>query len=326
MDFDLNLSTASAEHKAVPVEDGKLYDVIIVGGGPAALTAAVYCMRKGVSTALVTEDIGGQVAVTSSIENYMGYKLIEGYQLVEKFREQVKQFEIGLNEGVRVKGITDNNVKEVMLEDGKSLKAKSLIIATGKNPIKLNVPGEEELVGRGVAYCSICDAPLYNGKRVAVVGGGNSAIESAIDLARVAEHVTVIQILNSLTADEILQKKLNQFSNVDIFYEHEVKKINGTEKVESLVVNNKKDNEESILELHGIFIEIGLKPNSEFAGEILELNKYNEIAVDCSCRTSQPGIFAAGDVTSVQHKQIIIAAGEGAKAALSACDYILKEV
>lgn len=326
MDINFNLSDLSGEYKNVPLEKDRVYDILIVGGGPAALTAAVYCMRKGVSTGLITMNVGGQVAETSVVENYLGYMHIEGIELVEKFREHAKQFEIGFSEGVRAKDVIDGKVKKVTLEDGITYQAKALIITTGKSPRRLNVPGEKELTGKGVAYCSICDAPLFAGKRVAVAGGGNSGLESAIDLARVAEHVTIIQFLDKLTADDILIKSLEQFTNVDILLEHEVNAINGKDAVESVDVVNKKNNEEKRLNLQGIFIEIGLIPNSVPVKDLLDLNEFGEISIDCSCSTSIKGIFAAGDVTSVPYKQIIIAAGEGAKAALSACEYILREV
>ncbi len=325
--MDFNLSTVSflSEKNFTPIDTDKVYDVVIIGGGPAGLTAAVYCMRKGVDTAVIVNHIGGQVAETSSIENYMGYRYVNGVELVEKFREQVQQFSIGYDEGNAVETIEDDGIKKVMLNDGKIVKGKALIIASGKSWRKLGVPGEQRLTGKGVAYCTICDAPLFAGKKVVVVGGGNSGIEAAIDLASVAREVVVVQILDKLTADKILQDKLSGFSNVSFVFSSSVKEITGEENVKSVVIENTSTRDKSEIITDGVFVEIGLDPNSGFAKGIVEMNKYGEIVVDCACRTSREGIFAAGDVTTVPFKQIIIAGGEGAKAALSACEYLMNK-
>ena len=327
MDLNFNLQPSSeqeTDYKTVNLDPQKVYDVLIIGGGPAGLTAAVYCMRKGVSTALITENIGGQVTSTTEIENYMGYMYIEGEELVDKFEDQVKQFEIAYQEGAKVTAINDDKINEVTLEDGTTYKAKSIIVAAGKSSRKINCPGEERLTGKGVAYCAICDAPLYTDKDVVIVGGGNSAIEAAIDLAKIAEEVTIVQLLDHLTADEILIERLKEYDNVDILYEHEVTAIEGDNKVENIVVQDTEQQQQQEITADGIFIEIGWIPNTNFVEDVLQLNDYNEIMVDCKCRTNKEGIFAAGDITNVPFKQIIIASGEGAKAALSACDYVLK--
>ncbi len=324
MDFNLSLGSLASENKAIPLDHRRLYDVLILGGGPAALTAAVYCMRKGVVTALVTMDFGGQVAETSAVENYMGYKYIEGIQLAERFREQVNQFEISIAPGRRVSGIAPGNNWMVTLDDGSTCSGRSIIITTGKSWRKLNVPGEKELTGRGVAYCATCDAPLFAGRRVAVVGGGNSGVESAIDLAKIAESVTLVQVLPALTADRVLVDALAAYKNVTTLLEHEVAEIRGTASVSSVMVRARTGGAARELDVQGIFIEIGLVPNTDFVRGLLDLNEAGEIVVDSSCRTSAKGIFAAGDVTSVPFKQIIIAAGEGAKAALAACEYLMK--
>ena len=325
MEFKLNIGAPDTEDRVLRMDAGVLYDVIIVGGGPAALTAAVYCMRKGVSTGLITMDFGGQLADTSTVENYMGYSYITGGDLANKFKEQVRQFEIAIADGKKAVAIEDGAQKVVRLDDGSAFRARSLIITTGKSSRKLGVPGEIELTGRGVAYCAICDAPLFAGKRVVVVGGGNSGIESAIDLAKIAEHVTVVQFLPELTADRVLVDAFEAFTNTTTLYEHEVIEIIGTQTVESVKIRNRVTGDVSTHEIQGIFIEIGLDPNTASVKGLLKLNEFGEIEVDCACRTNRPGIFAAGDVTSVPFKQIIIAAGEGAKAALSACEYILRE-
>lgn len=325
MDFNLNTGAFSSSHRTVPLDPSVLYDVLIIGGGPAAMTAAVYCMRKGVKTGFITKDIGGQVGETSGIENYLGFKYIEGNELVNKFSEQVKQFEIALKEGAVATKIINGDDKRVELDNGEKYYAKAIIIATGNRWKKLNVPGEDRLIGKGVAYCTICDAPFFSGKKVVVVGGGNSGVEGAIDVAKVAKDVTVVQFLENLTADKILIDKLHEYANVKVLYNHEVKEILGEGRVSGVAVLDRKTKQERQLEAEGIFIQIGLSPNSDVVRGVVEINERGEISVDCACRTSAEGIFAAGDVTSVPYKQIIIAAGEGAKAALSACDYVLRK-
>jgi len=324
MEITFNLpGLETIEQRTVPLDSSVIYDVIIIGGGPAALTAAVYCMRKGVKTGLVTLDVGGQVAETSVVENYMGYNHIEGISLVQRFKEQVEQFEIGFLQGYKAIQLQDGTIKKVTCEDGNTYMAKAVIITTGKRWRRLNVPGESELTGKGVAYCAICDAPLFKDKDVIVVGGGNSAVEAAIDLAKLATSVTVVQLLPHLTADKVLQDELSKFNNVLILFEHEVRTIHGTQSVDAVTLYDTKSKKETTSKVQGIFIEIGLVPNTELVKDVVALNHNGEIIIDCNCRTSRPGIFAAGDVTSVPFKQIIIAAGEGAKAALSACEYVL---
>lgn len=325
--IEINLDTQlfSNKNKKIALNPAMVYDVLILGGGPAALTAAVYCMRKGVLTGLITKNVGGQMLDTESVQNYMGFKYIEGKALTDKFDEHMKQFEIGFKEGFSITALTlDNDQKVIHLEDGTTYKSKSVIIATGKSYLKINVPGEKEFLGKGVAYCTVCDAPLFKGKKVAVIGGGNSGIEAAIDLAKIAEKVTVIETSNKLKADKILIGQLNTFNNVEILLERKVTEIKGNKKVESVEIVSNGTNEKHTIDVQGIFIQIGLTPNSSFVQDILTLNKQKEIMIDCNSQTGVPGIFAAGDVTSVSYKQIIIAAGEGAKAALSACDYVLK--
>jgi alkyl hydroperoxide reductase subunit F len=324
MDFNLSSGTFTAEKNFKPLDPEKIYDVLILGGGPAGLTAAVYCIRKGVSTGLIVKEMGGQVAVTSGVENYLGYRYINGVELVEKFGDQVFQFGIDYDEGGMVKAVESGVVKKIIMEDGRSFSTKTIIIATGKSWRKLNVPGEDKFIGHGVAYCSTCDAPFFAGKKVIVVGGGNSGAEAAIDLAKVAEDVVMVQFLDRLTADKILIEKLGGFKNVRIIYEREVASINGRDSMESATVKNRKTGALEEIPVDGIFVEIGLIPNSAIAKGLLRLNSDGEIMVDCSCRTSVAGIFAAGDVTDVPFKQIIVAGGEGAKAALSACNYVLQ--
>ncbi len=324
MDFNLSVSAFTQEKNFKPLSQDTVYDVMIIGGGPAGLTAAVYCMRKGAVTGLIVKELGGQVAETSGIENYPGYKFINGVELADKFREQVLQFSIGFDEGAAVKSITDGQIKQILLDDGREFSARAIIITTGKSSKKLNVPGEFEFAGKGVAYCATCDAPFFTGKKVAVIGGGNSGIEAAIDLARLAKKVSIVQFLPDLTGDAVLIDRLRNFGNVDYYFEHEVVSIKGDEKVRSIEIRGLKSGDSASLAVDGVFVEIGLIPNSGFAKGLLDMNQSGEIIIDHSCRTNVTGIFAAGDITTVPYKQIIIAAGEGAKAALSACDYILK--
>lgn len=323
MEINLSTSLFSAERNFLDLDESTIYDVLIIGGGPAGLTAAVYCMRKGLATALVAESVGGQVAETSGIENYLGYRYIDGSELVDKFREQVLQFGIAFAAKTEVTTLEDGEYKLVTLKDGRKIRCRTLIVASGKQSKKLQVPGENELIGHGVAYCAICDAPFYAGRKVVVAGGGNSGLGAAIDLAKVATHVTIIQRRDRFTGDQILIDKLAGFSNVDYRLEHHITSINGSKKVESVTLMNRKTEKTEELATDGVFVEIGLLPKSQFTKGILRQNEFGEIIVDCFCRTSSPGIFAAGDVTSVPYKQIIIACGEGAKAALSAADYLL---
>ena len=324
MDFNLSTISFVSEKNFTPIDTGRIYDVVIIGGGPAGMTAAVYCMRKGVDTAIIIKSIGGQVAETSSVENYLGYKYINGVELVDKFKEQVFQFSVGYEEGQGVSAIKDGEIKKITLEDGRVIQSRALIIASGKSWKKLGVPGEQRLTGRGVAYCTICDAPLFAGKKVIVVGGGNSGVEAAIDLASVASEVVIVQLLDELTADKILLDKLGTFSNVSMILSSRVTEITGEDKVNEVTVQHVETGTVTIVKTDGIFIEIGLDPNSSFVRGVVEMNSSSEIEIDSRCATNREGIFAAGDVTSVPFKQIIIAGGEGAKAALSACEYILK--
>lgn len=295
-----------------------MYELIIIGAGPAGMTAAVYSARKRINTLLLSKDLGGQVLWTTGIENYMGYQYIEGVELMQKFEEQVKQFPIEqkMGQGITALSRLDGGF-EVRTDKDESYQAKAVIIATGKRPRPLNVPGEERLRARGVTYCAICDGPLFAGERVVVIGGGNSALEAADDMTKIAEHVYLVS-LTPLTGDQILVDKIKGASNLTILLEHEVMEIEGSSRVEGITIKDLKSGDEKKLDVGGIFVEIGLIPNSEFARDITKLNKSGEIEVNCSCETGIPGLFAAGDVTDVPEKQIVVAAGEGAKAALQA--------
>ncbi len=299
--------------------------MLILGAGPAGLTAAVYAMRKGIDTAFLTDNIGGQVLETASIENYMGYRFIEGTELIDKFFEQIKRFPIAFKQGVKITSITkQERVFNVVCDDGATYRAKTLIISTGKSPRRLAIPGEKEFTGRGVAYCAICDAPLYAGLDVVVVGGGNSAVESAIDLCKIAKKVHIVQFMPAFTADKVLIDKLNDFNNFDVHYNCRLTEVKGETLVRQVALK-KNDTEETFsLDVDGVFIAIGMIPNTKFNGEFVKLNNYGEISVNCNCETNVSGVFAAGDVTSIAVKQIIVAAGEGAKAALAAYQYLME--
>ncbi|MDD2534611.1 MAG: FAD-dependent oxidoreductase [Eubacteriales bacterium] len=323
MDFNLSSSLFVGEQKFNTFEPQKTYDVIIIGGGPAGMTAAVYCLRKGMTTGLITRQVGGQMAETAGIENYLGYRYINGLELADKFHDQVLQFGIDFENDANVTDIKDGLIKEVHLDNGRIFKARTLIITSGKLSRKLNVPGEKELTGKGVAYCAICDAPFYKNKKVVVAGGGNAGVGAALDLARIATHVTIVQRRDRLIADQVLSDKLKHYENVELLLGHVVKEVVGEHHVAAVRVENRETGELLEIPADGIFVEVGSIPNSELAHGLLELNDKNEIIVDEFCKTSKPGIFAAGDVTDVPYKQIIIACGEGSKAALSATDYIL---
>lgn len=286
------------------------------------MTAAVYAARKRINTLLLSKDFGGQVITTAGIENYMGYQYIEGFELTQKFEEQVKQFPIEQKIGQEAVALSRLDTGfEVRIDKDEGYQAKAVIIATGKRPRPLNVPGEDRLRARGVTYCAVCDGPLFAGMKVAVIGGGNSALEAMGDMVKIAEYVYLVS-LTPLTGDQILINKAKDASNLTIFLEHKVIEIEGPDQVEGITIRDLKTSEEKKLEVAGVFIEIGLIPNSEFTRGVTRLNKIGEIEVNCACETEIPGLFAAGDVTNIPEKQIVVAAGEGAKAALQAHRYL----
>ena len=286
------------------------------------MAAAVYAARKLINTILVTGDIGGQVNWTNGVENYLGYQFIEGDELISKFQQQVNQFPIKQKIGLKVTQVKKiNGGFEVIPESGESILGKAVILASGKRPRKLNVEGETELVGRAVTYCSICDGPDFTSKKVAVIGGGNSAIEAALDMVITAEHVDMVSV-TPLTGDPIMIEKLLAAKNITIYSEQQTDKILGKNEVEGVVIKDLKTGALKQLDVSGVFIEIGLVPNSDMAKDLVKLNQTGEVPVNSSCETEVPGFFAAGDVTNAPEKQIIIAAGEGAKAALTAHRYL----
>lgn len=299
------------------------YDVVIVGGGPSGSSAAIYAARKGLKTAVIADRIGGQLQDTKGIENFISVVYTEGPQLSASLLEHMKKYDIDLLEHRRVKEIVKGDLHKLYLSTNEEISTKGLIISTGAKWRELGVEGEKEYRGRGVAYCPHCDGPYYKGQDVAVIGGGNSGVEAAIDLAGIVKSVTLIEFAPELRADSVLVEKLKSLPNTKIIKNARTNKVVGNgDKVVGLEYEDRADGTLHTLELAGVFVQIGLVPNSEFLKGIVELTKFGEVVIDNKCRTSEKGIYAAGDVTTVPFKQIIIAMGEGAKAGLSAFEDI----
>lgn len=299
-----------------------MFDLIIIGAGPAGITAAVYAARKKMNVLVITKDIGGQAALSGDIENYTGYQFITGPELATKFEEHMRKYNIQLKEDEEAMDIAKKADTISVKTDKGIYEAKSVIIASGKRSRELNVPGEKDFKNRGLTYCATCDGPLFSDKDVAVIGGGNSALDAALQLINIAKHVYIINITSQLSGDAVMRDKVTQSDKVTIFNNAQVVAVVGDKMVNSIKI--KIEDKEEILSVQGIFVEIGLIPNSEFAKDI-EKNKYGEIIVNSYNETNIPGIFAAGDVTNVVEKQIIIAAGEGSKAMLSAFRYLARQ-
>jgi NADH-dependent peroxiredoxin subunit F len=299
-----------------------IFDVLIVGAGPAGLTAGVYCARKMLNTMIISENIGGQAMESWAIENYMGYRMIAGEDLMKKFEEQVRTLNIRLELGRALSVTKEDDLFSVATASGNTLRARALILTQGNKPKKLGVANEEQFLGRGVSVCSTCDGPLYRNKRVAVVGGGNSALQTAVEMSELATGVHLI-VRSTIRADPVYLKKLSQKKNITVHNKTQITALHGDKFLSGITVKDEKGTEQKI-DLDGVFIEIGWLPNTEMVAGVVDLNDKKEIVVDINGRTSAPGIFAAGDVTDVRSKQIIIAAGEGAKAALEAYEYLAK--
>ncbi|MBU3933497.1 MAG: FAD-dependent oxidoreductase [Candidatus Omnitrophica bacterium] len=296
-----------------------MYDLIVVGAGPAGITASVYAARKRMSFLVISRDIGGQAAWSGDIENYTGYQFISGPELVAKFEEHLKRYDIELKEGEEATEVKRKENFVSVKTEKNTYEAKTLIIASGKRSRELGVPGEKEFKNRGLTYCATCDGPLFAGKDVAVIGGGNSALDAALQLMNIARHIYIINITSTLGGDPVMREKVSASEKVSVLNDTRVTSILGDKMVSAIEV--KAGEKEKTLAVRGVFVEIGLRPNSEFAKD-LEKNEWGEIKVNCRNETNIPGIFAAGDVTDVPEKQIIIAAGEGSKAALSAFRYL----
>jgi alkyl hydroperoxide reductase subunit F len=317
------LDTSSPKEEAAKLSAKDPFDVLVIGGGPAGAAAAIYAARKGIRTGIVAEKFGGQVM---DIENFISVKETEGPKLVQALEQHVKSYEVDIMNLQRANALrkTDNSI-EVELANGAVLASKSVIISTGARWREMNVPGEQEYRGKGVAYCPHCDGPLFKGKRVAVIGGGNSGVEAAIDLAGIVSHVTLIEFDSKLRADAILQKKMASMPNVTVIMSALTKEVLGADgKVSGLRYQDRTNDTEHTINLEGIFVQIGLLPNTDWLKGSIDLSKHGEVIVDAKGETSLPGVFAAGDCTTVPYKQIIIAMGEGAKASLGAFDYLIR--
>lgn len=308
---------------ASELSDKDPYDVLVVGGGPAGASAAIYAARKGIRTGIVAERFGGQVMDTMGIENFISVKRTEGPKLVASLEEHVKEYDIDVMNLQRAKRLEKKELIEVELENGAILKSKSVIVSTGARWRNVGVPGEAEFKNKGVAYCPHCDGPLFTGKDVAVIGGGNSGIEAAIDLAGIVKHVTVLEFMPELKADAVLQERLNSLPNVTVLKNVQTKEITGTDKVNGISYIDRETEEVHHVELQGVFVQIGLVPNTDWLGETVERAR-GEIVTDKHGATNVPGVFAAGDCTNNPYKQIIISMGSGANAALGAFDYLIR--
>lgn len=325
------LDTGAVARAAEQIGSKDAFDVLVVGGGPAGAAAAIYAARKGIRTGIVAERFGGQVLDTAGIENFISVRETEGPKLAAALEQHVRDYDVDLINLQRAEKLvhardTDHGLHEVKLASGATLRARSVVLATGARWRQLGVPGEERYRNRGVAYCPHCDGPLFKGKRVAVIGGGNSGVEAAIDLAGIVSHVTLIEYDSKLRADEVLQRKLRSLPNVEIILHAQTTEVLGDgQRVTGLHYRDRSSLDVQTLELEGIFVQIGLLPNTDWLRGTLELSPHGEIIVDAHARTALPGIFAAGDATTVPYKQIVIAMGEGSKAALSAFDHLIRE-
>ncbi|WP_426343986.1 alkyl hydroperoxide reductase subunit F [Pseudoduganella sp. R-32] len=319
------LDTGASARAAAELSKKDVFDVLIVGGGPAGAAAAIYTARKGIRTGVVADRFGGQVLDTLSIENFISVKETDGQKFAVALEQHVKEYDVDIMNTQRASKIVPGKIKEVHTESGAVLKARSVIISTGARWREINVPGEKEYRNHGVAYCPHCDGPLFKGKRVAVIGGGNSGVEAAIDLAGIVEHVTLIEFGAELRADAVLQRKLATLRNVKVIKSAQTSEIHGDgKKVNGLSYTDRETGQSHRVDLEGVFVQIGLVPNTEWLKGTIELSKHGEIEVDAKGQTSETGVFAAGDVTTVPYKQIVIAVGEGAKAALGSFDYLIR--
>ena len=323
------LDTGAASRAADSMNAKDAFDVLVVGGGPAGASAAVYAARKGIRTGVAAERFGGQVLDTMSIENFISVKETEGPKLARALEEHVKQYDVdimNLQRASKLIPASEGGLHTVEFENGGRLQAKTVILSTGARWREMNVPGEAEYKAKGVCFCPHCDGPLFKGKRVAVIGGGNSGVEAAIDLAGIVSHVTLLEFGESMRADAVLQAKVRSLPNVTIHTLAQTTEVLGDgQKVTGLVYKDRTTEQLHTVELEGIFVQIGLLPNSDWLKGTVELNRFGEIVVDAKGQTNIPGVFAAGDVTTVPYKQIVIAVGEGAKASLSAFDHLIRQ-
>jgi alkyl hydroperoxide reductase subunit F len=319
------VDTGAAARAAEALATKEAFDVLVVGGGPAGAAAAIYAARKGIRTGIVAERFGGQVMDTLGIENFISVSHTEGPKLVAALEQHVKDYAVDVMNLQRAARLIPGELIEVQLENGATLKSKSVILATGARWREMNVPGEQEYKAKGVCFCPHCDGPLFKGKRVAVIGGGNSGVEAAIDLAGLVAHVTLLEFADTLSADAVLQNKLNSLPNVTVIKSAQTTEVTGDgQKVNGLNYKDRLSDEIKHVELEGIFVQIGLLPNTDWLKGTVDLSKFGEIEIDAKGQTSLPGVFAAGDCTTVPYKQIVIAMGAGATASLSAFDHLIR--
>ena len=320
------LDTGAASRAAAALKQKDVFDMLVVGGGPAGAAAAIYSARKGISTGIICERFGGQVMDTMGIENFISVVETEGPKLASALAQHVRSYEVDIMDMQQANGLRrSDDLIEIDLASGATLKARSVVLASGARWRQMNVPGEEQYRNKGVAYCPHCDGPLFKGKRVAVIGGGNSGVEAAIDLAGIVSQVTLIEFDSQLRADEVLQRKLRSLPNVRVITSAQTTEVHGDgSRVNRLSYKDRNSGELKQIELEGIFVQIGLLPNTEWLKDSLQLSARGEIVIDDRNQTSMPGVFAAGDATTVPFKQIIIAMGEGSKASLSAFDYLIR--
>lgn len=323
------LDTSVLEREAAKISEKSAFDVLVVGGGPAGAAAAIYAARKGIRTGVAAERFGGQVLDTLAIENFISVPHTEGPKLAAALEQHVREYEVdimNLQHATELVPAGPDGLIEIKLESGATLKSRSVVLSTGARWRQMNVPGENEYRNKGVAYCPHCDGPLFKGKRVAVIGGGNSGVEAAIDLAGIVAHVTLVEFDGKLRADQVLQRKLYSLPNVTVILNAQTTEVLGDgQKVSALTYKDRVNGVLHRVELEGVFVQIGLLPNTEWLRGVVELSDRGEVVVDASGHTSVPGVFAAGDCTTVPYKQIVIAMGEGSKAALSAFDFLIRQ-
>ena len=323
------VDTGAAARAAEALGQKEAFDVLVVGGGPAGAAAAIYAARKGIRTGIVAERFGGQVMDTLGIENFISVPYTEGPKLVASLEQHVKEYDVDVMKlqraGKLIPASENGGLIAIELENGAKLQSKTVILSTGARWREMNVPGEKEYKAKGVCFCPHCDGPLFKGKRVAVIGGGNSGVEAAIDLAGIVAHVTLLEFADTLRADAVLQSKLNSLPNVTVIKSAQTTEVTGDgQKVNGITYKDRVSGEEKHIELEGIFVQIGLLPNTDWLKGTVNLSKFGEIEIDAKGQTSVPGVFAAGDCTTVPYKQIIIAMGSGATASLSAFDHLIR--
>jgi NADH-dependent peroxiredoxin subunit F len=302
-----------------------IYDLIIIGGGPAGIAAGIYAARKRLNTLLITKEWGGQITRANEVQNWPGVKNISGVDLIKQMTEHLRSFEIEIKENREVIDLAKEGENFIVRDNDEQYEARAVIVASGKMPRTLNIPGEDKFKGKGVSICATCDAPIFKNKEVAVVGGGNAGFGVAIDLVKYAKKVYILEFFEEMKGDPLTKEKLAQTKKVEFITNVAVKEVKGTKFVESLVYEDRKTSEDHEIKVEGVFISVGMMAKAEFATKLVDLNKIGEIVIDKDNYTKTPGLFAAGDITDIKYEQIVIAAGEGAKAALAATDYLGKK-